>query len=97
MHEAESIQPSLEFKEPTTVLDAYEAVMSLGEAAVSKLVARIWNDLPPEEREEVWVTAQTIHPSIALSAQYAQQLLVFNYVNRSSDNPFVFSEPQDSV
>lgn len=87
MPDIESLHSPPEAEHPTTVLDAYEAVMSLGEEAVSKLAMSVWNNLLPQEREELRGTARLVYPDIARSAYYAQQLLIFTYVNRAHGEP----------
>lgn len=79
--------PETQHEQPTTVLDAYEAVMSLDEETVSRIAMSVWNDLAPQDRETLRTTARDAYPSIAQSALYAQQLLIFEHVNRAHEQP----------
>lgn len=88
MSETESTPTFVESHEPTTVLDAYEAVMSLGEASVTGLAAQIWEELPPEAQRQIHMAACLIDPSIGGTTRCMRQLLIFAYVNRAPGEPF---------
>jgi hypothetical protein len=98
MSSAESIQPSVESEEPTTVLDAYDAVISLGEASVSALAMQIWNDLSPEIQLEIQKTAYTTYSdNLARAKQYTRQLTIFSYVNRAPGEPFEHQAESEGI
>ncbi len=98
MSSAESIQPSVESEEPTTVLDAYDAIVSLGEASVLALATQIWNELPPETQLEIQKTAYTTYAgNIAQAERYTRQLMIFAYVNRAPGEPFEHQVGQEDI
>ena len=73
----------------TTVLDTYDAVMSLDEAKIRLLATDIIEALEPKQLEEIVHTAEGAYPNDGpASLRYIQQLLIFTYVNRAPGQPF---------
>jgi hypothetical protein len=98
MSKVESIGSFVESEEPTTVLDAYDAVMSLGETSVLALATQIWNDLPPETQLEIQRTAYTTYAgNMTQAEQYKRQLMIFAYVNRAPGEPLEYPSAQEGT